>query len=188
MGLVSTFRIHRKNSMSAYEPIFNSGSVVRSRHNRVGFTLIDLMITITILGIIAVEVIPTFKNAQVTASATSAGTSMVAIAKAARHYKVINGEWPEDKNRRVIPPELMQYFPYIDFENAPLGGVWDYEDWRGQSYTAGGDLIGIAVSIVEGDPSQYIHVDRAIDDGDLESGSVRFCESKPRLIYILTYE
>lgn len=188
MDIVSIFRNQRKNRMSACKRTFKFNRVVQNKQNRMGFTLIDIMITITILGILAIEVIPTFRNARADAEATSAGVSMVAIAKAARHYKIINGDWPEDKNRRVLPPELLQYFPYVDFERAPLGGVWDYEDWRGQGRTAGGTPVGIAISIVEGDPDQYINVDRAIDDGNLDTGTVRYCESLPRLVYVVRFE
>lgn len=153
-----------------------------------GFTLIELMIVIAVLGILAALAMPKFQNIRDTAEATAAGTSMKAIADATRHYQATHGEWPEDKDRRVLPPELNTYLPPTEFESGPLGGVWDYEDWRGYGYTAGGSKIGIAISIVEGDPDLYDDVDRAIDDGDLTTGLVRYCGSSPRLVYIVLFD
>lgn len=152
-----------------------------------GFTLVEIMIVVSILGILAALVVPRYVNIQAQASAAAAGSSMLAIGKAVTYYQATTGEWPEDKNRRVLPPELEPYLSTDEFEDGPLGGVWDYEDWRGAGYTAGGDEIGIAISIVEGDPDLYEAVDAAIDDGDLETGLVRYCESSPRLVYILLF-
>lgn len=153
-----------------------------------GFSLIELVIVIAILAILASIVAPRFINAQAQAEAVSAGQSMKAIAKAAMHYYAKTGEWPADKNRRIVPDELLDYISEREFEQAPLGGAFDFEDWRGKNWTAGGDPIGICVSIVEGDPNLYEAVDREIDDGDLTTGAVRFCESKPRLVYVLQFQ
>jgi len=155
---------------------------------RDGFILVEMLITVAILGILAAIVLPRYNNIQDTAEASAAGSSMVAIAKAARLHHAKTGEWPSDKSRRVLPPELLEYLPENEFQHAPLGGVWDYEDWRGGGNTAGGDEVGIAVSLVEGDPDLYDDVDKAIDDGDLTTGSVRFCESSPRLVYVLLFD
>lgn len=155
---------------------------------RVGFTLVEIMIVVAVLGILAALVVPKFLRVRDKAEATAAGTSMKAIADAVKHYQALHGEWPDDKNRRVLPTELKSYLPSNEFESAPLGGVWDYEDWRGTGNKAGGTRIGIAISIVEGDPDLYEGVDKAIDDGDLATGMVRYCESSPRLVYVLLFE
>ncbi len=165
-------------------PRNTSGPHIKSTH---GFTLIELMILVAVLGILAALAVPKYLGIRDKAEATAAGTSMKAIADATKHYQAAHGEWPDDKNRRVLPPELSAYLPMDEFENGPLGGVWDYDDWRGAGYTAGGDEIGIAISIVEGDPDQYEAVDKVIDDGDLTTGVVRYCESMPRLVYILLF-
>lgn len=146
------------------------------------------MIVISVLGILAAIALPTVNGIRDKSRVSAAATSMVMIAKTAKHYQGTKGVWPEDVNRSVLPPELMEYLPSSEFESGPLGGVWDYEDWRGTGRTAGGDRIGIAISIVSGDSNLYKAVDRTIDDGDLTTGSVRYCSSKPRLVYILAFD
>lgn len=153
-----------------------------------GFSLVEMIIVIAVLAILAALVIPEYQHIEGSAEATAAGASMEAIAKAVQHYQAIHGEWPEDKNRRVLPPELSEYLPTNEFESAPLGGVWDYEDWRGRGYSVGGGDIGIAISIVEGDPDLYEAVDREIDDGNLSTGVVQYYSGSPRLVYIVMLE
>ena len=153
-----------------------------------GMSLTEVLIAVSVLSILAALVIPRLTGLQENAEAVAAGKSMKAVAKAAQHYFLTHGEWPRDKNRRVVPPELKPYLPSDDFLDAPLGGVFDYEDWRGGRNTAGGDRIGIAVSIVEGDPDLYDDVDRAVDDGDLATGSIRYCETASRLVYVLVWD
>lgn len=171
--------------------VFGNVAMIRSipcKRCAGGFTLIEMMIVVSVLGVLAAMVVPRYRNIRDTAEANAAATSMVAIAKAATHYHATHGEWPKDKNRRVLPTELLSYLPENEFEHGPIGGVWDYEDWRGYNQTAGGDKIGIAISIVEGNPEMYEAIDRIIDDGNLDTGVVRECETSPRLVYILKFD
>ncbi|MFI4861209.1 MAG: type II secretion system protein [Phycisphaerales bacterium JB063] len=158
------------------------------RINRRAFSLIEIIIVVSVLSILAAIVLPRIAGAKEKANAVAAGQSMMAIAQAAEHYYATHGEWPADRNRRQIPPELVPYLPTESFTNAPLNGVWDFDVWLGQSYTAGGDKLGVCISIVEGDPSLYEAVDREIDDGDLTTGTIRYCESSPRLVYVLRFQ
>lgn len=146
------------------------------------------MIVVCVLGILAAIVLPQISGAKEKAHAVAAGQSMKAIAQAAEHYFVTHGEWPADLNRRQIPPELVPYLPTDDFTHAPLNGVWDFENWQGGSNTAGGDPVAVCISIVEGDESLYLAVDQEIDDGDLTTGTIRYCESSPRLVYVLRFQ
>lgn len=151
-------------------------------------TLVEMMVVVAVIAILAAIVLPQFSGAQEKAKAVSAGSSMLAIAKAATHYYALNEDWPADVNRRRIPPELETYLPHDDFVHGPIGGVWDFEDWRGTGRTAGGHPVGIAISIVEGDPDMYLAIDTEIDDGSLTTGNVRVSDVHPRLMYIIQFD
>lgn len=155
---------------------------------RPGFSLIEIMIVVSVIGILAAIVLPVYRGVREKSQAVAAAASMVQIAKALDHYHATHGDWPGDLNRRQLPPELKPYLPNDDFKTGPIGGVWDYDDWRGQGHTAGGDPVAILISIVEGDPNAYALIDREIDDGNLSTGTVRVTDTNSRLAYILRFE
>lgn len=62
-----------------------------------GFTLIELMIVVTIIGILAAVVIPKFSNANETAKAGSLATQIATVKKSLERYKTEhNDEYPTE--------------------------------------------------------------------------------------------
>lgn len=154
---------------------------------RRGMTLIELMIVVSIIGILAAIVIPRFSNATDEARATYAVSTMKILAGALERYHAEYGDWPADVNPGLFPSELEPYLVGTDFDNDVNGGVWDYENWIGRGVTmSDGRRVGIALTIRNGDSADYLSIDQAIDDGDLSTGNVQYGSFyAPCLLYLV---
>lgn len=71
---------------------FNPG--IRSRHKIVGFTLIEVMVVVIILGILAAIVVPKFMSRPEQARIIKVKQDLVAIQSALDLYKLDNGIYP----------------------------------------------------------------------------------------------
>lgn len=146
---------------------------VRTKHAaRSGFTLVEILIVVVILGILSALVLPSFSRAS------------------------------DDSNRTVFATDLRQYVEaaqlYYNFEGRPLpdlstgqmGGNWaeyvDADKWTaptsiGGSWDAELASFGVAAAIgvhfngagSTRDDEYMIRIDQMIDNGDLESGGFR---------------
>ena len=66
----------------------------RRTHTRTGFTLIEILIVVVILGILAAVVIPQFTNAADDASVSSARTQLQTMRSQIELYRAQNGAYP----------------------------------------------------------------------------------------------
>ena len=108
---------------------------VESRMGRVamgrgGFTLVELLVTVSIVGILAGLAIPNMRNMTFRARATSVAGDLEALSVAVVSYNGNAHAWPAEVPSGVVPPELTGFLPEgfsfqgagyeIDFENLPL--------------------------------------------------------------------
>lgn len=157
---------------------------------RRGLALVELMIVVTLLAILAAIVLPTFSNANDEATAAAVAAQYRTLADVVNRYHVETGQWPNDVNSGIQPPELDDYLASGVFKDSPLAGRWDYDNWIDNSFsTPSGDSIGIAITIsgVDEDTSLQQAIDRILDDGDLSTGAMQFVDNvgKDRLMFIL---
>ncbi len=97
------------------------------RGRRRGFTLIELMIVITIVGLLARIAIPRVNQFRLRGRAAKVVGDMEVIRGAAFHVVADSGVWPVGGGAGVIPPELKPYLP-PGLSFTPEPGV-EYE-WR----------------------------------------------------------
>jgi prepilin-type N-terminal cleavage/methylation domain-containing protein len=103
------------------------------RHNRRGFTVIELLTVLIVMGVLASIMVLRFIDLKHRAMSTRATTDMDMVRKAgyARFYDT--GAWPAGGGTGTIPGELMPYLPHgftfvqpeytLEWENfAPPGG------------------------------------------------------------------
>ena len=148
--------------------LFNKGTAVRDDRAS-GFSLTELLIVLLAISILAALVVPKFTNAAERSRITAVATNMRFIADAAKRYHLKHGEWPADVNRGKWPSDFQEYLHEFDLAQTPVGGKWDWDNWEGRSRRG----VAIAVSILEIGDATMAKIDAEMDDGDLNSGSVR---------------
>ena len=78
---------------------------------RRAFTLLELLAVVTILGIIAVIVVPRVTSTSVTAKAKAHLHNKAVINAAVERYYVNIGSWPSADLNEMVPPTTYDYFP-----------------------------------------------------------------------------
>ncbi|MBN1225149.1 MAG: prepilin-type N-terminal cleavage/methylation domain-containing protein [Candidatus Aminicenantes bacterium] len=80
-------------------------------HKRQGFTLIEVLIVIAIIGLLATFSIPHLMQAHNKGKAAKIVTDLRAIRNAALNYNISRGQWPRSRTWGRIPPEFVSYLP-----------------------------------------------------------------------------
>ena len=135
---------------------------------RRGFTLVELMITVSILAILAAIVIPAFSNHSKQAQITSTIYTMQTFQKAIQRYNADTATYPPDVYIARTPSELVGYIPDNSLSKpVPIGGYWDYNNFDDE-----GVSIGIYVDVPNDDNrADWLEIDNQIDNNDLTPGS-----------------
>lgn len=137
------------------------------RTGKRGFSLVEILIVVVILGIIAAVVIPSFANATEPTRQTAFVTNMKDFAEAAQIYRVRTGEYPPDSNSGELPDGFADLVDPRDWVGVtPIGGVWDTEDVGGD-YGVGIHFNGTGQTR---DDVYMTQIDELFDDGDLAAG------------------
>ncbi|MBN1123675.1 MAG: prepilin-type N-terminal cleavage/methylation domain-containing protein [Sedimentisphaerales bacterium] len=138
---------------------------------RSGFTLIEILVVVVIMGILAMIVIPTFGDVTSDSLQSAFVTDIKTFASAEAIYRCKTMSFLEDSSSGVCPAG---FEPYIDEDKweagTPLGGVWDAE------LNSFGIISGLGVHFQAGprkDDAFMIEVDALLDDGDLATGIFR---------------
>ena len=92
------------------------------KRNRGGFSLLELLAVVTILGIIAAMVIPRISTSSDTAIANVHAQNKSEINAAVERYYVDNGSWPSADLNEMVPPTTYDYFPN-GLPTNPTGGA-----------------------------------------------------------------
>jgi general secretion pathway protein G len=159
------------------------GMTVKKSHTS-GFTLVEILIVVTLLGVLASIVVPSFRSASDEAQHTTFVTNVKTFAEAAMLYREKTGQHLEDSGSGDCPTG---WEPYIDerawTSDTPIGGVWDFEQ---NSY---GIVSAFGVHFMAGHGAQkddafMVEIDKLMDDGDLATGVFRKIDND-RYYYII---
>lgn len=151
------------------------------------FTLVEILIVVTILGILAAIVIPQFGTASDEARQKVFAASLKQFTRAAQVYMAEHGgQYIDDATSGEIPPQLMDFIDAGKWNGGtPIGGLWDAERDGFAGMLSG---IGVHFQDVPPRPDVYMtQIDATIDDGDLATGAFRKFAAD-RFYYIIVAE
>lgn len=145
---------------------------------RAGFSIIELMVVVLVIGILSVISWPSFKRVQRETTASRLSNDFRVYSSTFETHALEQGDWAADGNRNELPEEIRSYFFNSNwFKDPPTGGYWEWEQDR---YS-----LAAAVALVPelDNPELFIKVDRILDDGNLATGN--FIKAPSRYLLIL---
>ena len=137
-----------------------------------GFTLVEILIVVVILGILAAIVVPSFADAARDATKTAFANDVRVFSDAADVFRAKTGQYLEDSSSGELPAG---FGPYVDeakwVAGTPIGGVWDAElNSFGITSAIGVHFNGTGQTR---DDAYMLEIDTLFDDADLATGAFR---------------
>ncbi len=136
----------------------------RRTHRRGGFSLIELLMAMSILGILAGLVLPNLRNVTWRARAVEVASDVDVVGVSVNQYNADQSAWPAEAGLGEIPPGLEPFLP-VGFSFQRNGYTLDFER--------------LAPISVPGDPSitQLIAVAVVVETDELSNAVLQLLES-----------
>lgn len=145
---------------------------MQAKHPR-GFSLVELMVVTTVIGILALLAVPGVTAAAQRAEATAAANDIRVFTNAIEFYSTSEGGYPSQMTYREMPESIEGYLP-----STWTDGTYNW------FYVNTSDYIYVYVYNLGFTPEQAVHIDSIIDDGNIGSGSIRMAFNGSGLIHI----
>lgn len=140
------------------------------RGKRSGFTLIEILIVVTMIGILAAIAIPAFQKLSKRSQNTAFVNDLRIAHEAVQRYSLETGGWPAGDGT-TLPPALQGYLPPPDRWDKPttVGGYWAMSTSDGVADFRASLLVNGYV----GGTSRAADIDKMVDDGNPGTGILR---------------
>lgn len=147
---------------------------------RRGFTLVEIMVVVVIIGLLAALAIPAFQRSQRASQNARAINDFRIFVQAFEVYNSQSGSWPPNAGGGVVPAGMSGDFKQDAWTANPntLGGRWNWD------YNRPEFLAGVSVSNFTVTDAQLLEIDAKLDDGVLTTGFFRKISSN-RVSYII---
>jgi type IV pilus assembly protein PilA len=145
-----------------------------------GFTLVEIMVVVVIIGLLAALAIPAFQRSQRASQNARAVNDFRIFVQAFEVYNTQNGSWPPNAAAGVVPAGMAGDFKVDAWTANPntLGGRWNWDFNRPEF------MAGISVSNFTMLDEQLLQIDAKLDDGNLSTGFFQKI-SNSRVSYIV---
>lgn len=130
-----------------------------------GFTLVEVMIVVSVIGLLAVIALPNFLRSREASMNSRYANDMRVVTTAFIEYSFDNRNYPPDTTPAVMPAGMGEYLRKVHWtQKDALGGQWDWD------YQQFGTKAGVSSYRPAASSSQLERYDEAFDDGDLQTG------------------
>jgi len=148
-----------------------------SRSEVAAFTLVEIMVTVTIISLLAALSVPAITQVKRKSLATVVGNDLRVFAAAFDAYAHEQGRWPAEVDAGVFPAEMAARIKEASWlQPTRIGGQynWDADQMhQGTRYRGVIAITSTGASPLIEDVDLWEAVDRAIDDGVLTTGIFR---------------
>jgi prepilin-type N-terminal cleavage/methylation domain-containing protein len=153
---------------------------VRRSATDAGFTLIEIMIVVVMIGILSAIAIPAFQKITKRSQNTAFVNDLRIATEAIQRYSLENGIWPQGDGV-TMPSVLEGYLPPPNrwHKPTPVGGLWAMSD----STVDTAFKASLLVNGYVGGTTRAAQIDKMFDDGNPETGFLR--ADGVKLTYIL---
>lgn len=109
------------------------------RRSRPGFTIVEVLVAVLILGVLAAIAFPSYQKVTYRARAAKIVGDLYAVRNAAYHFHLDRGQWPPNVSRG-LPSGMEEYVSGVQEEGS--GYALDWDNWDPT----------IGISVVVSDP------------------------------------
>lgn len=142
-----------------------------------GFTIVELMVVVTIISLLAAMSLPAARRASQSAKASAVANDLRVFATAFTTQAQQAGSYPADTAVGVLPTVMVGALGNSAWRRkTPIGGLynWDFNiNHGGITYRAAIAINTSGTNLVTTDTAQLLAIDRRIDDGNLTTGNFR---------------
>lgn len=125
-----------------------------------GFTLVEIMVVVVIIGLLAAIAIPAFQRVRERSIASRFINDFRQFDSALQRYSTEFGSWPPPAAVGVIPTGMTGYFPESFTSSSPMGGNYQWSGPSGYVVLRNSNATDAVMQ----------RVDAGLDDGDLAAG------------------
>ncbi|WPJ97640.1 prepilin-type N-terminal cleavage/methylation domain-containing protein [Coraliomargarita algicola] len=148
---------------------------MQAKHPR-AFSLIELMVVVTTIGILALLATPGIRNAVERTEATVTANDIRIFAEAIEFYSTAEGSYPEAMTYTRMPNEIASYLA-TPWKNGSYS--WFYVNTENLTY--------VYVYNLNFTAEQAVRLDSMIDDGNIATGGIRMAYNGSGLVYLFRY-
>lgn len=134
---------------------------MQAKHPR-GFSIIELMVVVTVIGILALLAVPGILIAADRAEATAAANDIRVMSNAIEFYSTAEGAYPSAMTYKQMPEAIAGYLP-----STWKDGTYSWFYVNNSNYTY------LYVYNLDFTPEQAVRLDTIIDDGNIGTGKMQ---------------
>ena len=139
---------------------------------RRGFTLVEIMVVVVILGLLIAIAVPTYRRFQRKSQNTTFVNNLRLFTQAFETYAMKYGSWPPDTAAGLVPEVDSTHTMHGEFRDGDwlagaLGGQWKWNLASGSNTHPKASISIVGVNV---DEAQMKDIDAMLDNNDLDSG------------------